>query len=126
MEIKRVTYQESMTIQEFYQAANARSESTSENRYARCMLDLVDALVEDGGPPLIWGMTSHLSLYLFAEGKHQGVSIVPFGEGAWSISCSPPPEFQLWSDVTVSGHTCDLSEAVRRVRLGLKWAGFTS
>jgi hypothetical protein len=129
MEIRRVINQGSQTPVEFYlELSDVLAKGSARkhpSKQARCMLDLLRELTADGSDLVLWGMTSHEALHLVADGtkSHTLVSIYPTTAGTWHISCSLPDNLCPWPEAVVTGYTEELAEAVRRVRLGLRWAG---
>jgi hypothetical protein len=90
------------------------------------MLDLLAELAADGPEPVVWGLTSICNLGLHAADDWQSPTLVwvnPTSAGTWHISCALPVARCPWPEAMVTGYTEQLAEAVRRVRLGLQWAG---
>ena len=126
MEIRRVTSQGSETLDEFYLNLVDNSQRPNQRRLPQCMLDLLDALRADGPEPVVWGLTSMARLRLHATNDWRARTLVfisPNADGSWNIDCALPPDRCPWPDAAVTGHTEELAEAVRRVHLGLQWAG---
>lgn len=126
MEVRRISNQGPQTVVEFYRELFELWAQERDRKLPQCMLDLLRELTSDGPAPLVWGVTSHERLALHATDDWKAptlVFIAPHSDGSWHIECSLPPELQPWPEAIVTGHTSELSEAVRRVHLGLKWAG---
>ncbi|WP_157369869.1 hypothetical protein [Zavarzinella formosa] len=126
--MRRITVQGPESVAEFYQSMADRCESAQERRLPQCMLDLLRELSAGGSEPVVWGLTSHERLGLRAVDDWQApslVSIEPTTSGAWHIECALPADWRPWPAAVVRGHTAELAEAVRRVWIGLRWAGLS-
>ena len=126
VEIRRMTCQGPQTLVEFYRGMLETRERGSERFLPESMLALLYELTADGAEPLVWGLTSVCRLGLHAIDDWQSPTLVfiePTSLGTWHITCALPADQQPWPDATVHGYTEQLPEAVRRVRLGLQWAG---
>jgi len=126
VDVRRITSQGPQTLVGFYREVIDTRERESERRLPRCMLDLLRELAADGPEPVVWGLTSACRLGLHATDDWQSRTLVfiePTLAGTWHIHCALPADRCPWPDAVVTGYTEDLAEAVRRVRLGLQWAG---
>ena len=125
MEVRRVTSQGPQSVEDFYRERLALSRREVDRWLPQCMLDLLRELA-DGDPELVvWGMTSHDLLDLSAadQTSRPAASVCPTSAGGWHVTCALPPDLCPWPEAEVTGYTEQLAEAVRRVRLGLWWAG---
>jgi hypothetical protein len=126
VEVRRVTCQGPQTVEEFYREMAATRVVDRERRQPRFMLDLLRELSADGPGPVVWGLTSHERLALLAADDWDSRTLVliePTPAGTWQIQCALPADRAPWPEAVVWGYTEELAEAVRRVRLGLEWAG---
>jgi hypothetical protein len=125
VEVRRITSQGPQTVEDFYRELLTLSQRRADKCLPQCMLDLLHALAKDDPELVVWGMTSHTQLALSAtdQTSRPAVSISPTSAGGWYINCVLPLELRPWPEAEVTGYTEQLSEAVRRVHLGLWCAG---
>jgi hypothetical protein len=126
VEIRRITSQGPQTLEDFYRELVESRERVTERWLPQSMLDLLRELRADGPEPVVWGLTSLDRLGLHESDDWQSRSVVfiePTSAGSWHIHCALPPDQCPWPEAVVTGYTEELAEALRRIRLGLEWAG---
>lgn len=123
MEIKRITAQKPITLEEFFGEMVALGPGNGYSRIASRMLELLVLLPNIEGPP-VWAVTSHADLHLLDKDDYQSRTLASIrcGEFHFEIEYPMPSSEAPWPGACVRAQTNDPMRACEMVAFGLSKA----